>query len=323
MPVRTGRRKHQQVARSIEREVHRIERRVAHDFQARVGRPREDPLLVAIDEVERAGGVHRRAGDRVEAAFELLDCRAGRQHRRRDAPRRRPACVESTSSTAKFRSRTCLRCVTSSTALSYANLPGAQDRAAAVVVADAVAVLGVDVDVAEADAARRVDADRGRERRVAARHAIGVVVGDRDVLRVADLEGHGLGARRRFFLGLRRVELPVLDAIELDLAEQMMLGRQLVDVPGRRRVGDVEPRLRVGVRGPDVVERAAAAARHPDARVLRAPAPRANARARALGAEQRRADGRRKERAGEPVDLDVVEERVLARPSTARPSRAG
>jgi hypothetical protein len=38
--------------------------------------------------------------------------------------RRSPAGgAESTSSTAKFRSRTCLRCVTSSSALSYANFP--------------------------------------------------------------------------------------------------------------------------------------------------------------------------------------------------------
>ena len=95
---------------------------------------------------------------------------------------------------------------------------------------------------------------------------------------------HRLGARRRFLLGLRRVEVPVLDAIELDLVEQMVLGRQLVDVSGRRRVGDVEARLREGVRRPDVGERAAAAARHPDARVLRAPAS---------GRERRAGRGRR------------------------------
>ena len=77
---------------------------------------------------------------------------------------------------------------------------------------------------------------------MAARHAIGVIVGDRDVLRVVDLEGDRLGAGRRFLFGLRRVELPVLDAIQLDLAEEMVLGRQLVDVPRRRRVGDVERR---------------------------------------------------------------------------------
>ena len=51
-----------------------------------------------------------------------------------------------------------------------------------------------------------------------------------------------------------------------------MFGRELVDVSGRRRVRHVEARLRVRVRAPDVVERPSAAASHPDARILRAPA---------------------------------------------------
>ena len=80
------------------------------------------------------------------------------------------------------------------------------------------------------------------------------------------------GAGRGFFFGLRRVEVPVLDVIELDLVEQMMLGGELVDVPWRGRVGHIEPALGKRVRRPDVGERAAAAARDPEARILRAPA---------------------------------------------------
>ena len=76
-----------------------------------------------------------------------------------------------------------------------------------------------------------------------------------------------------------------------------MLGRQLVDDAGRRRVGDVEPRLRVGGGAPDRVERPAAALRDPDARILRAAA---SAAARAGRARR------------EPVDHDVVQERLAA-----------
>jgi hypothetical protein len=99
-----------------------------------------------------------------------------------------------------------------------------------------------------------------------------VVVGDRDVLRRVDLEGDRFRARGRFFLRLRPVEVPVLDVVELELVEEMMLGGNLVDVAGRLRVRDVEAGLREGVRRPDVAERAAPAARDPDARILGAPA---------------------------------------------------
>src|SRR3712207_8970917 len=64
---------------------------------------------------------------------------------------------------------------------------------------------------------RSEHADGSRERRVAARDAVGVVVGEGDVLRIADLESDGFGARGRLLLGLRSVELPVLHPIQCDL----------------------------------------------------------------------------------------------------------
>ncbi len=86
-------------------------------------------------------------------------------------------------------------------------------------------MLRIDVHVAKPDVRRAVDAHRRRERRIAAGDAVRVVVRDRDVLRRVDLEGHRLRARRRFLLGLRGVEAPVLHPIELDLGDEMMLGR--------------------------------------------------------------------------------------------------
>ena len=295
-PGRPGHRKHQHVPGPIDAEVDRVERRVTDDLQAGRPRPREDALLVAIDEIERARRVHRRARDRVEVAGELLDRGLQDRHRRLVGPiRRRQRRVQ-----VEDREQPLAHLATGRHVLERVvegELARAQLGAAVVGVADAVAVLGVHLDVAEADAARSVDADRGRERVVAAGDAVGAVVGDRDVLRVADLEGDGLGARRHLFLRLRRVELPVLDPIQLDLAVEVMLGRQLVDDAGRRGVGDVEPRLRVRGGAPDGVERPAAALGHPDARVLGAPPP-ATARA-----------GRARR---EPVDHDVAEKRLAA-----------
>ena len=138
-----------------------------------------------------------------------------------------------------------------------------------------------------------------------------MVVGDGDVPRRVDLEGHRLRARLRFLFGLRRVEIPVLDPIQLDLAEEMMLDRQLKHVPWRGRVGDVEPGLRVGVRRPDVVERPAAAARHPQARILATPSPRRELTAACAGRIQRGPHRRRQRAASEAMKLDIVEQRLL------------
>ena len=193
-------------------------------------RPREDPLLMVIDEVERARlrprPPRRSRRSRPRAVSTL---RPAPPPRRRRRPAASPASA-GTSSTANSRSRTSRWCVTSWIGILVRELARAQERAAAVLVADPVAALRVDVDVAEVDVGRVVQTDRRGERRVAARHAIAVIVGDRDVLRPADLQRHGFRALVRLLLGLRRVEVPVLDVIELDLVEEVMLGRQLVDV---------------------------------------------------------------------------------------------
>ena len=55
------------MAGSIHREVHRIERVVPDDVEAVRRGPREDAVLVAIDEVERAFRINRRTRDRMEA----------------------------------------------------------------------------------------------------------------------------------------------------------------------------------------------------------------------------------------------------------------
>ena len=100
--VPARRRQHQQVARLSNARFTGSSGASRTMFRRARRRPGEDPLLVVVDEVERAGGVDRRPRDRVEAAFELLDCRAWRQHRRRDARGSAAGWPGSTSSTAKF-----------------------------------------------------------------------------------------------------------------------------------------------------------------------------------------------------------------------------
>ncbi len=112
---------------------------------------------------------------------------------------------------------------------------------------------------------------------MAASHPITVIIGDRDVLRILDFQRDRFGAGRRFLFRLRRVDVPILDVVEFDLVEQMVveqmvLVRQLIDMAGRRRIGHDETGLRLGVRRPDIGEGAAATFRHPQARILRAPA---------------------------------------------------
>src|ERR1700761_3355454 len=60
--------------------------------------------------------------------------------------------------------------------------------------------------------------------------------------------------------------------IELDFVAHMVLGRKLVDVARRLRIRYNKSRLREGVRCPDISERATAAIRNPEARILRIPA---------------------------------------------------
>ena len=110
------------MAGRVDGQVHGIERVVAHDLEAVCLGPREDPLLVVIDEVERplASTV---APEIVEEAA-LQDAHCLRQGRRRRAhlQARRFAGAAGTSSTANSRSRTSRWCVTSWMAFSYGNL---------------------------------------------------------------------------------------------------------------------------------------------------------------------------------------------------------
>ena len=102
---RTGGRNHQQVARLVEGQVHRVQRIIALDGESFGFRPAIDALLMVIHKIKLAGTVHGGAGDGKEAVFELLDLRARCQHRGGIGwhGRRRIAGM---SSTANSRSRT-------------------------------------------------------------------------------------------------------------------------------------------------------------------------------------------------------------------------
>ena len=73
-------------------------------------------------------------------------------------------------------------------------------------------------------------------------------------------------------LGLRRVDVPVLDVIKLDLVADVVLDGELVDVAGRFRVRYQKAGLREGIGRPDVGEGAAASVRDPQAGILAVPA---------------------------------------------------
>ena len=60
---------------------------------------------------------------------------------------------------------------------------GAQERAAAIFVADGKSALGIYMNVAEMDVRGMVEANRGGKRRAGAGYAIRVIVRDRDVAR--------------------------------------------------------------------------------------------------------------------------------------------
>ena len=58
-----------------------------------------------------------------------------------------------------------------------------QECAAAVGIADGISALGIDMEVAKMDIAGVVEANRGREGRAGTGDAVGVIVGDGNVLR--------------------------------------------------------------------------------------------------------------------------------------------
>ena len=246
----------------VDRQVDRIERRVAHDDQALIFRPAEDALPVAVDEVQLALCIDNAAGDRIEAAFKLVDLA---QRRRRLALR--AAVVEH--GELAFAHIELVGHVADRVLVG--ELAGAQIGGAAGIVAAGKAALAVHVHITKTDVAGIGDQDCGRHRLVRTRHAVAVVVREQDVLRVADFDRYGVGPVAHFFLGLRCQKFPVLHLVQHDLGADVVLGRELVDLAGRRRIGDVEAGLRIAAGRPDARERTAAAVGHPDARILTVP----------------------------------------------------
>ena len=256
------RREHQQIARTVHRQVHRVQRIVAHHLQAARLCPAVDALEAVLDEIERPRAVRRAAGDRPEAALQLRDRRAhafGRRGRRvgRDIEHGELA-------------RAHLQVVgLLLDGVLERELAGAQEGAAAVRIAVGVPALRIDVHVAEPDVVRVEELHRRHRGMEGPGHAIAVIVGDQYVAGVADLQGDRVHPLGHFLFGLRRQELPVAHVVEHDLVADVVLVRQLVDVAGRGRVGYVEAGLGEGVGRPHVGEGPAAAVRHPDAGVLR------------------------------------------------------
>ena len=101
----SGGRKHQQIARLVERQVHGIQRIVALDRQSLACGPAINALLVMIDEIELAGRIHGRAGNGKESVLQLLHFPA-RLHDRGRIGGGGAAGAAGTSSTANSRSRT-------------------------------------------------------------------------------------------------------------------------------------------------------------------------------------------------------------------------
>ena len=224
-----------------------------------------------IDEIELAGGVHRGAGDGKESVFQLFDFGAWSEHgrcvSRRGSGRIRRNVEHRELPLADFEMMGHIL-----DGIFVGEFAGAQKCAAAVVVADGIAAFGIDMHVAEMNVAGVVEANRGGKRRAGARDAIAVIVGDGDVVRPVEFERQRFGTFAGLLFGLRRVDVPVLDVVELDLVADMMLVGELVDMAGRLGVRDIEAGLGEGVRSPDIGECAAAAVGHPEARVLPVPA---------------------------------------------------
>src|SRR5580658_7103769 len=148
----------------------------------------------------------------------------------------------------------------------------AQERADAIFDEDAIAAFGVDMHIAEVDVAGVIETNSCGKRRARTGDAIAVIVGDGDVLRPIEFKGKGFGALAGLFFGLRRVYVPVLGVIELDLVADVVFGGELVDVAGRCGVGYDEACLGEGVGGPNVGDGSAASVAHPEAGILRVPA---------------------------------------------------
>ena len=249
--------------RCVDRQIDRIERMVAHDFQPPSLAPAMDVLEPPVDEIERPPGIDRRARERPEAILQLYHRHhAGR--RRRDRPVGR-ADVEL--GEFPFPHQQLARHILDR--IVERIFAGAQERAAAFVVAGRIAAFGVHMDVAEADVAGIIELHRALFRRIGAGDAIAMIVGEEQVLRIADVERDGVGPVAHLLLGLRREELPVLHIVEHEFVAGMMFDRHFVDMARRAGVADIEAGLGEAVGAPDVSEGAAAPVRYPDAGILR------------------------------------------------------
>ncbi len=140
-----------------------------------------------------------------------------------------------------------------------------------------------------------------------------MIVGDKNVVRVADLERDGVLALARFLLGLQRQKLPVSDAIEADLGSHMVFDRRLVHAPWCLGVGDIDAGIGVGAGAPEVGERAAAAVRHPQTRVLACPALGGVGVGRSVGVVGVEPRSVVEVGAVAALELDVIDHRVGAR----------
>ena len=110
------------------------------------------------------------------------------------------------------------------------------------------------------------------ERRARTRYAITVIVRNREIAAVINFQRKRFRALAGLLFGLRRVDVPVLYVIELDLVAHVMLVRQLVHVPGRFGVRYQKARLRESIRRPDICKCSSASIRDPQAGILPVPA---------------------------------------------------
>ena len=138
----------EQVPRFIEGKVNRIERIIALDREAFFLRPRVDALIVMIDEVELASRVDGCAGDGEETVFQLLHC-CFRSENGRGVNLRglRGIARNVKDSELPLAHLKMMRYILNS--VFVRELAQAQEGAATIVVANAVAALGIHVDVTE------------------------------------------------------------------------------------------------------------------------------------------------------------------------------
>jgi hypothetical protein len=225
--VATVRRQHHKIARAVDGQVDRIQGVVADDRQLARIRPAVDALVATVGEVQRPGRVDGAAAQRIEALAQRLQLGAGGEGRGRDRRRggrqvqHRELALAHLQPAGDVLDRVLVGV-----------LGQAQEGRAAVLVAGPHAAFPVHRHVAEPDVARVVDLDRRRRRLARPGDAIAVIVGDQDVVGVADLQRDGVLALAGLLLGLRRQELPVGHPVEADLGADVVLDRGLVDAPG-------------------------------------------------------------------------------------------